>query len=269
MGCPTPPENKKPARCNNTADCGANKYCHVVFKMCLPHLTPAPPKRPPKLPHEGVCASNTDCGINQICHTFFGKCFDRPPVPTTSTSGRSIQACANTTECAPGHYCHNYFHMCLPNLTALFDPTSPTPRGGCSSDSDCDPFEFCHSMLHLCLSLHIIPTASSRPTKGRRYSCSSDADCKLTEFCHFLIGTVAQQLRTRNPQRPSVSGICIVNRYLQKPASNSRDTQLNCSRESDCGKGKCCLAGLGICAGYRVQGELCVVKVQIRVFCPY
>ena len=109
-----------------------------------------------------------------------------------------------------------------------------------------------------------MPTlAQTGATRTSSYSCSSHADCKITEFCHFLIGMRKRDQTggVQDRELKSAVGVCIA-RALKDVPKDPYSVSLNCSQSPDCGKGRCCLRDLGLCAGYRLPGEICVAEVS-------
>ena len=269
-GCPTSPHKtrEKTLKCQDDRDCRNREVCHHFLKICFVKQTErSRMKLTTKTKTASTCKVDEDCGQNQTCHVFFGACVDKPRIPiTVATKPRAgVQMCQENSDCPGGQYCHDFFNMCLPNLTAYFEPISPSPRPGCRFASDCKNGEFCHNLTRLCLP---IPTPAKTGTNRKSsFSCSSHADCKMTEFCHFLIG-MRRRDHTRGVQDKelkSAVGVCIV-QALKNVPKDPNPVSLNCSRSSDCGKGRCCLKDLGLCAGYRLPGQLCVAEVSRPIY---
>lgn len=217
------------------------------------------PKRPIS------CEADKDCHQNQTCHPFLSTCIKKPRIQTTvaaKTSVSNARACKVNSDCSEeGQYCHVFFNMCLPNLTLHFASTNSPPIVGCNSVSDCKSREFCHKLTSRCLP---VPTAFKIKTTAKSsFSCSSDIDCEITEFCHFLTGEQHHH-HTRGAQdkeHEPAMGVCL-NKALKEVPQDQNPVYANCSQSKDCGMGRCCLDDLGLCAGYRLLGQLCVAEVR-------
>ena len=264
--CPTAlnKSKSKVSQCQIDEDCEKGESCHEMFRICF--VKPTQPRRirTEKAAMEPRCKTDHECALNQSCHVHFGRCVDNPVGPTTTTAPRVVTpACQDNSDCEEGQYCHFFFNICLPHIRYTLKPTSPQANAGCMSDSECKNGQFCHNLTRLCLQMPHF-TSTRPPTKGS-YACKSHADCKLSEFCHFLIG-MRRRKRNRDRQKQlaysSALGVCIA-RALKNVPQDPRPIVLNCSLKSDCGKGRCCLRDLGLCAGYRLPGETCVAQVSV------
>lgn len=269
IDCPIFP-HKATLQCQDHRDCQQHELCHDFFKICFVRqpersrmkLKKAKTKSPPR------CKVDGDCLQNQTCHIFFAICVDKPRMETTAvtkTSVASVRMCEENSDCSEGQYCHDFFNMCLPNLTVRIEPTSSSPAGvGCKSASECKSGEFCHRLTSLCLPMPT--TAKMKTTPKSPYSCTSDTECKITEFCHFLTGMRRHQHLVKDKKLQSAQGVCIDKALKEVPQDQTPVSQ-NCSQSTECGMGRCCLKDLGLCAGYRLLGQLCVAET-VPFSCP-
>lgn len=270
VGCPAWP-HRAPLRCQDHRDCRKHESCHDFFKICF--LTQTERSRmklkSTKSKRPTSCKSNKDCRQNQTCHPFLATCIKIPSIQTTvaaETSASNTRVCKVNSDCSEGQYCHVFFNMCLPNLTVHFASTNSPPSVGCNTVSDCKRGEFCHKLTSSCLP---VPTAIQIKTTAKSsFSCSSDIDCKITEFCHFLTGDQHrhQTRGVQDKEHRSAVGVCI-NKALKEVPQDQDPVFANCSQSKECGMGKCCLNELGLCAGYRLLGQLCVAEA-VPFSCP-
>lgn len=270
LRCPTLP-HRKTLHCQEDRDCYKREVCHDFLKVCFVKQTErSKMKLTTKRGTMPACKVDKDCRENQTCHPFFEICVNEPGIQATvaTTPRTGIRICKENSDCPGGQYCHDFFNMCLPNVTAYFEPTSASTRSGCKSASDCSNGEFCHNLTRLCLPMPTL--AQTGATRTSSYSCSSHADCKITEFCHFLIGMRKRDQTggVQDRELKSAVGVCIA-RALKDVPKDPYSVSLNCSQSPDCGKGRCCLRDLGLCAGYRLPGEICVAENASFAFaCP-
>lgn len=120
-------------------------------------------------------------------------------------------------------------------------------------------------MIRLCLLLFIIVIIFFFWKSV--YVCNFYVDCKMIEFCYFFIGMWSwDKFRGfgLNNNLKFVFGVCIV--WVLKDVFEDLSLFfLNCSYVVDCGKGRCCLKDLGLCVGYCLFGEFCVVEVSLEI----
>ena len=252
---------------NSSAD---KQYCHPMFGMCLPILTPPKPmnnRRPSALPALSTCKDDRDCVENRYCHTTFKKCLNILPIPTLSTTKKSVPPCKNDSDCSEKQYCHEFFKMCLIKPVKVYQTSStPHPRYNCTSDTHCQSRQYCHNMTHMCLDKYNLSGIGVPTLPPKHRTCKRNFDCMIGEFCSRSSGPspIRQPSKCSNAMRcPKFRrrqiqrmGVCISNMI-------QFDQHLvNCSSDQECGSGMCCLVKLGICTMFVRRGHRCVAQVS-------